>query len=194
MRFRYLLPVVNLVIDAALLIAAVHVVDADRLARRNPYPLWHQSYERIDPNWWRNDCWYRPQAPVQAITSGTLPATLTVAAIFEAFIPNGATGWRLSTPVDFRWAGLHFLCAALCWYTIGRWLESRGSIWKKIVAIYVVARVLTIPASMMLEYDSWWMLCYMLLILAWTIFAMALVVTVLLRLWRRFSSAKVEAR
>jgi hypothetical protein len=47
---------------------------------------------------------------------------------------------------------------------------------------------------MMLEYDSWWMLCYMLLILAWTIFAMALVVTVLLRLWRRFSSAKVEAR
>jgi len=95
-----------------------------------------------------------------------------------------------SHSIRFPLAGLHFLCAALCWYTIGRWLESRGSIWKKIVAIYVVARVLTIPASMMLEYDSWWMLCYMLLILAWTIFAMALVVTVLLRLWRRFSSAR----
>ncbi len=76
MRLRYLLPLCNLVIDAALLMAAIHVVDVERRTFRQPHPLWSQYYKPVDPIFLRNADFYPPPAPVPAIISGTLPATL----------------------------------------------------------------------------------------------------------------------
>jgi hypothetical protein len=92
-----------------LLIATVYVVDAFLSTLRYPSPLWSQRYGRVDPDFLRNADGPPMPAPLQAMVVGTLPATIASGLIADALFANGGLRWKVSTPFDFRLAGLH-LC------------------------------------------------------------------------------------
>ena len=69
-RFRFLLPLCNAGVDVLLLIAAMHAVDAYRLTLRNPWPLWEQAYQPVDPFFLRNAYHAPPPEPIAAIYLG----------------------------------------------------------------------------------------------------------------------------
>jgi hypothetical protein len=153
-RFRFLLPLCNAVIDVLLLIAAVHVVDAYRLSLRQPWPLWKQSYQPADPFFLRNAYHALPPQPVAAVWAGTVPSTVLAAAVSEAVFPNGWLGWRLSSPFDLRWVCLHFCFGVPFWSVVGRWTETRGIKWQKLAGVYVLLRLVSMPAFFRFWMDS----------------------------------------
>lgn len=154
-RCRSFLPLCNAVIDVLLLLAAVHVVDAYRLTLRQPWPLWEQAYQPIDPSFLRNAYHASPPQPIMAIWLGTIPATILAGSVSEAFFPNGWLGWRLSSPFDFRWACLHLCFAMVFWYTMGRWAEIRSAKWRKNSTAYVLLRLISVPAFLKFRIDGW---------------------------------------
>jgi hypothetical protein len=123
-RFRFLLPLCNAAIDVLLPIVGVRAVDAYRLTLRDPWPLWEQAYQPVDPFFLRNAYHAPPPQPLGVIYLGTAPATILAGIVSEAVFPNGWLGWRLSSPFDFRWAYLHFCFATVFWYALGRWAET----------------------------------------------------------------------
>lgn|GEM_PF-6454838 len=173
-RLRALLPLCNAAIDVALLIATVYAVDAFRSSLRHPWPLWKQDYRRVDPDFLRNADGPGMPAPLQAMHIGTLPATFVAGLIADALFANGSLSWKVSTPFDFRLAGLHLCLAAVFWYAVGRSLEVWRPRWTKLAWWYIAVRLLTVPASLMLRLD-WWMLCFLLVVLAWIVTAILVV-------------------
>jgi hypothetical protein len=189
-----LLPLCNAAIDVVLLIAAVHVVDAYRSTLRQPWPLWEQSYRRVDPFFLRNAYHAPPPKPIVAIWLGTVPATILAGVVSEAFLPNGWLGWRLSSPFDFRWVCLHFCFALTFWYATGRWVETQSAKWAKLASAYVLLRLLSIPAFLRLSIANWAALCGILLSVVWIAFAVVLSFKGLVYVLQRFTSAKAPIK
>jgi hypothetical protein len=192
-RLRILLPLCHAAIDVLLLIATVYAVDAFRSTLRHPWPLWSQRYGRVDPDFLRN-AWGPPMpAPLQAMNIGTLPAAIATGLIAEALFANGSLSWKVSTPFDFRLAGLHICFAAMFWYAVGCGLEHSPPRWRKLAWSYIAARSLTVPAALILGVFTWWMLCVMLFTLAWIALAVVLACKAVRHIWLRQRSATASA-
>jgi hypothetical protein len=124
---------------------------------------------------------------------GTLPAALAAGLIADAFFANGSLSWKASTPFDVRLVALHLGLAAVFWFAVGRGLETSAPSWRKAACSYVVVRLLTVPASLALEYD-WWGLCCLLIMVTWIAIAVGLVVAGCRLMWVRHQSAIASAR
>lgn len=193
-RFRFLLPLCNAVIDVLLLIAAVHVVDAYRLSLRQPWPLWKQSYQPVDPFFLRNAYHALPPQPVTAVWVGTVPATILAAAVSETVFPNGWLGWRLSSPFDLRWVCLHFCFAVPFWCAVGLWTETRGIKWRKLAGIYVLLRLISMPAFFRFGMDGLVALSSMALWGIWIAAAVILTFKALIFLVQRVASTAAPTK
>lgn len=157
-RYRWIPPLCNLVIDIVLAIAAVWVMQDYLNALRKPPPLWHQTtMQHFDPNLLAEG--QTPQ-PLKAIALGALPAALISALV----LPNG---WRASTPFDVVWLSLHTILAWGFWYVIGRLLEVGALPRRRPIQLFVTIRVATIPASLTIWTTAWGMLCNSILLLFW---------------------------
>jgi hypothetical protein len=194
MRMRVLLPLCHATIDVALLVATVHAVDAYRSTLRHPWPLWHQQYERVDRDFLRNADGPPMAAPLQALTVGTLPASIAAGLIAEALFSNGSLSWKVSSPFDFRLAGLHLCLAGVWWYAVGRAIESRWQKWKPYVWWYTAARLLTIPGSLVLRVYSSWLICVLLFVLTWIAVAVVTIWVCARHLWINHRAAAAPAR
>lgn len=192
-RLRVLLPLCNAAIDVMLLIAAVYAVDAFRSTLRHPWPLWEQRYGRVDPDFLRNADGPPMPGPLQAINVGTPPATIAAGLIADAVLANGSLSWKVSTPFDFRLAGLHLCLAAIFWYAAGGGLEILPARWRKLAWWYVMARLLTVPTSLMLRVNRWWMLCVLLFSLAWALLAIVVASKAVRQIWSRYRPATASA-
>jgi hypothetical protein len=194
---RVLLLLCNAVIDVALLVATVYVVDEYRLNVKRPWPLWDQNYERVAPDFLRHADGPPMAAPLQAMVLGTLPATIASALIAEVLFENGYLGWRVSSPFDFRLVGLHLGLGVVFWYAVGRGLEGGRKHWKKLAWGYVAARLLTVPLSWVFRSSSheiWWSLVVLVLLAAWLILAVAVVLKGIRQLWVRTCRRRLRHR
>jgi hypothetical protein len=162
---------------------------------RHPWPLWDQRYERVDPDFLRNADGPLMVAPLQAMNYGTLPAAIGAGLLAEVLFANGSLSWRVSSPFDFRLAGLHLGLAAVFWYATGRGLEGGRDRWKKMASWYLAARLLTVPVSLKLHsYDGIWNLLVLLFLVAWIGLAVAVAVKGMRLVWLRYRLAAASAR
>ncbi len=127
-------------------------------------------------------------APLQAVHLGTLPAAIGTALIAEGLFANGALSWKVSSPFDFRLVGIQLCLAAVFWYFAARSVEFGRSRWKKVMWSYIGARLLTIPASLLVG-DGGWMIAVWLFILAWIAIAASVALHGMRRLVLRRRSA-----
>lgn len=178
MRFRWLLPLCNLAIDAVLLCAMVWIAH-NFLAARDLSPLWHQTTgEHFDPALLAEAPF--PQ-PIKAIALGTLPAAI----VPSLFLPNG---WRGSSPFDLLWVGLHLTLAVVFWYGIGRLVETDHLGLRRVIVLFVVLRVTTIPISLSLWNSPWGMVRDLILVVCWLGAAVFLAVRAIASLTKRIES------
>jgi hypothetical protein len=193
-RFRFLLPLCNAVIDLLLLVTAVHVVDTYRLSLRQPWPLWKQSYQPVDPLFLGNAYHALPPQPVTAVWVGTVPATILAAAVSEAIFPNGWLGWRLSSPFDLRWVCLHFCFAVPFWYVVGRWTETRNTKRRSLAGVYILLRLVSMPAFFRFWMDGWAAFSGMVLWGIWIAVVVILAFKALFFLVHRLASAAATTK
>ena len=132
-------------------------------------------------------------APLQAMVVGTLPATIASGLIADALFANGGLSWKVSTPFDFRLAGLHLCLTAVFWYAVGRGLETGRPRWRKLAWWYIGARLLTVPASLTLRVHDWWNLCSLLFVLLWIVLAAVMALNGVRQIWLRHRSATASS-
>jgi hypothetical protein len=125
---------------------------------------------------------------------GTLPATLVAGGIAEVLFANGALSWKVSTPFDFRLVGFHLCIATVFWYAVGRWLEIGRTRWRRLALSYTAVRLPTVPASLILRGSDWWMLCSLLLMLAWIFLAVIVLWKGVRQIWIRHQAESASAR
>ncbi|MGC4051856.1 MAG: hypothetical protein QM757_21135 [Paludibaculum sp.] len=185
-RPRVLFPLINAAIDVVLLIATAYAVHEYLSTLRRPKPLWDQQYEHVDRQFLRDSDGPWMPNPLQAINFGTLPATIAAAGIAEVIFANGALSWKVSSPFDARLAGLTLCLALLFWYAAGCWLERVGPKWSYLAWWYVLLRVVTVPASVILRGNGAWMFVVLLFCFGWMSLTAALMWKGALLVLRRY--------
>jgi hypothetical protein len=159
-RLRYLLPLVNLAIDAAMLGLLARSIDVQH--RREKWRSEQRRSGSIRPvalvqegqaiEW---DPVYIPPPPqIQAILFGTLPA-----GVASEWAALSGGGWR---SINLRWACIHEGFAVLVWFGVG-WLAEAAPR-RRWILRFVWLRAASVPASLS---GPTLRICVLLLVLAW---------------------------
>lgn len=187
--YRVLLPLCNLAIDVALLVAAVQAVDLARSNIKVPWPLWHQQYQRVDRDFLRHADGPPMVAPLQAMNYGTLPAKIGTDLFAEVSFANGALSWKVSSPFDARLVAIHLAIAFGFWHVLGRWLEEGRRSWMRLAWSWVAVRAFTVPLSLICRpTDAIWQLLALSFLAAWGAWLALVLAAGMRNLWIRRKS------